>query len=139
MDEIDADLGRDIFEPRGFGGRRRDLGRARTTCEDESDEENERALRGLIHDRRKIKPPPVPCSTLLRTRITKGAPQIRILDPTAGWACKHRTNQVWLPAGTLSVRQKYCRNHVHRRGLEAVYPVNGEESSGAIWPILLGV
>jgi hypothetical protein len=37
-----------------------------------------------------------------------GAPQPRILDPTAGWACKHR-RLFWLPAGTPSVRQKTRR------------------------------
>src|SRR5262249_14668280 len=46
---------------------------------------------------------------LLRTRCLVRVPHARILDPTTGWACKHRTIlMVWLPAGTPSVRQK-CR------------------------------
>lgn len=55
------------------------------------------------------KPPPVPLSTLLRTRNVQWVPQHRVLDPTTlGWACKRRP-PCWLPAGTPSVRQKLRR------------------------------
>jgi hypothetical protein len=38
------------------------------------------------------KPPPVPFPTLLRTRSKGWVPHARVLDPTTGWACKHRSN-----------------------------------------------
>ena len=40
----------------------------------------------------KKEPPPVPFPTLLRTRSKGWVPHARVLDPTTGWACKHRTN-----------------------------------------------
>src|SRR5207248_619945 len=39
-------------------------------------------FRGRKEARRMKKPPPVPCLTLLRTRIDQGAPQHRVLGPT---------------------------------------------------------
>lgn len=61
---------------------------------------------------------------------SRGVPQVRILDPTAGWACKHRTNQSLAPSGYFIGSSKGWSNHEHRRGHFQVYPTKGQEASG---------
>ncbi len=65
---------------------------------------------------RRKKPPPVPLSALLRTRIDQGVPQPRFLDPTATVGLQ-APDALLAPSGYSIGSSKATPVHEHRRGL----------------------
>jgi len=71
---------------------------------------------GACRGRRSKKPPPVPLSALLRTRIDQGVPQGRFLDPTT-WVGLQAPTSLLAPSGYSIGSSKGSPVHEHRRGL----------------------